>query len=158
MDILFVCSGNTCRSPMAEAIARRMARQRGLTELSFQSAGTSTLPGLPASEGAQGAAERHGLSLDSHRSRPLSQELIEEADLILTMSTAHLIRVSELGGEGKSELLGLFAQPEKTGGGDLSVPDPYGGADEVYEATFLTLEAYVEGALERLGPEEGGEE
>jgi L-threonylcarbamoyladenylate synthase len=156
MRILFVCSGNTCRSPMAEVIARRESDVYGSGNLTFRSAGTSTVPGLPASEGALGAAERHGLSLGGHRSTPLSHDLVREADLILTMGPAHAHRVAELGGEGKVELLGTFAQAQEGISGDPSVPDPFGGDDNRYEATFLTLESYVRGVLERLAQKEGG--
>ena len=120
----------------------------------FRSAGTSTIPGLPASEGALRAGDRHGLRLEGHASSPLSRQLIDWADLILTMGPAHLITVLELGGEGKTSLLGAFS-----GGLDEAmepaVPDPYGGDDEVYEATFLTLEPMVKSALDRLASEEG---
>ena len=142
---------------MAEAIARAMAQELDLEGVSFRSAGTSTIPGLPASQGALGVARRHGLALDAHLSAPLSQELIEGADLILTMSLSHLIRVVELGGEGKSALLGAYAQEEDGTATEPSVPDPFGGDDQVYEATFLTLEAYVRGVLQRLASQEGGE-
>lgn len=154
LRILFVCSGNTCRSPLAEAIARRMAKERGSLPLEFRSAGTSTVSGLPASEGASRAAERHALALDGHSSAPLSAELLRWADLILTMGPSHLMRVVELGGAGKSALLGAFAAgvDEAT---EPMVPDPYGGDDETYESTYLTLERMVTRVLDRLG-EEGG--
>ncbi len=133
---------------MAEAIAASLAPGAGLPEAEFRSAGTSATPGLPASAGALGAAGRHGLELKDHRSSPLSRPLIEWADLILTMGPSHRLRVLELGGGGKTTLLGEFA--EGGGEGGLAVPDPYGGADEVYEATFLTLEEYVGAALNRI--------
>jgi protein-tyrosine-phosphatase len=142
---------------MAEVIARREAMGHGVGGLSFRSAGTSTLPGLPASQGALSAAQRHGLTLQDHTSTPLSLELIQGADLILTMGPSHAIRVAELGGEGKVELLGVFADPQGDDIRDPTVPDPFGGDDDQYEATYLTLERHVRRVLERLAQEEGGE-
>lgn len=138
---------------MAEAIARRLAAESGAGALEFRSAGTSTVPGLPASEGALRAVQRHDLTLETHASSPVSRELVAWADLILTMGPSHLLRVLELGGDGKSALLGAFSQglDDKM---DPAVPDPYGGDDQVYEATFLTLEAMVTAALDRLFREE----
>lgn len=139
---------------MAEAIARSLTASKEMGEVEFRSAGTSTVPGHPASEGALRAAQRHGLILGAHSSTPLSPELIAWADLVLTMGPSHLIRVLELGGDGKSALLGAFAR----GSDDAmepAVPDPYGGNDDEYEATFLTLEAMVTAALDRCSREEG---
>lgn len=138
---------------MAEAIARRLAAETGIRALEFRSAGTSAVPGLPASEGALRVGLRHDLTLEDHASSPLSRELIDWADLILTMGPAHLLRVLELGGDGKSVLLGAFSQGLDDGL-EPAVPDPFGGGDEVYEATFLTLEAMVTAALDRLSREE----
>jgi protein-tyrosine phosphatase len=138
---------------MAEAIARRLAAVAGIEGLEFRSAGTSTVPGLPASEGALRAALRHDLTLRDHVSNPLSRELVGWADLILTMGSSHLLRALEQGGEGKTALLGAFSQGLDDGM-EPEVPDPYGGGDEVYEATFLTLEAMVTAALNRLSRSE----
>lgn len=156
LRILFVCSGNTCRSPMAEVLARKLASDSGLERVEFSSAGTSTVLGLPASEGAQKTARSHGLSLDDHRSTPLSPELVERADRIFAMGPTHLHRVREMGGEGKSALLGAFARPEQGPENHLAVPDPFGETEEVYEETFQTLEIYVGLALGRLAEEEEG--
>lgn len=139
---------------MAEAIAREMAREDRAFPMELRSAGTSTVRGLPASEGALGAARRHGLSLDAHASTPLSAELIRWADLILTMGPAHLLRVLELGGEGKTALLGAFANDADEAMGP-AVPDPYGGDEETYERIFQTLEIMVSRALARLAKEDG---
>ena len=90
------------------------------------------------------------MALNTHLSSPLSQELIDWADLILTMAPSHLIRVKDFGGEGKGALLGAYAQGNDETAMEPAVPDPYGGDDEMYEATFVTVERYVKAVLKRL--------
>jgi protein-tyrosine-phosphatase len=150
--LLFVCSGNTCRSPLAEALAERELGNLGW-RVEVRSAGVSALSGTPASSGSIDAGRRHGLDLTAHRSRDLDAALIDWADLILVMSPSHLVRLAELGGAGKAALLDAFAQGEE-GGDDLGggVPDPFGGDDEAYEEAYQTLEHLVAKALRRLEP------
>ncbi|MEO7367810.1 MAG: hypothetical protein ABIZ36_07625, partial [Gemmatimonadaceae bacterium] len=76
MRLLFVCTGNTCRSPLAEAIARRLADERGIYDVTVGSAGTSAWPDAPASDGALLVAMEHGLDLGDHRARVLSPEIV----------------------------------------------------------------------------------
>ena len=150
--LLFVCSGNTCRSPLAEAVAKHQVKELGWS-VDVRSAGVSALAGTPASSGSLDVAARHGLDLSAHRSRDLDAALIDWADLILVMSPGHLVRLAQLGGAGKAALLDAFAEGdegvEDVGGG---VPDPFGGDDEAYEETYRTLEQLVGKALRRLEP------
>ncbi len=151
--LLFVCTGNTCRSPMAEVLARSALKQRGWREVEVRSSGVAAMPGLPASPGAVRAAERRDLSLRHHGSRPLDVGEVERADLILTMSPLHLEQVRELGGEGKGALITAFARGEEERSEELKgVVDPVGGGDEVYEEVCRELEELLEGVLARLEP------
>lgn len=147
MRVLFVCSGNTCRSPLAEALFRRMLDDAGRQDIVVESAGTGAYDGAPASEGAFLVALEAGLDLTRHRARLLDRELVAEADLILTMSRGHLSRVERLGGEGKAHLLGLYANasPEES-----ELRDPYGGDVEGYRRTLEQLERLLFPARERL--------
>jgi protein-tyrosine-phosphatase len=159
--VLFVCSGNTCRSPLAEVLSRRVAEELGLDSVEIRSAGTSAGSGLGASGGALRAAGRHGLSLEGHSSTPLSRELVEWADWIFAMGSGHLLGLEALGAESKAVLLGAFATEEGLDGVGPEgippeVPDPFGGDDAVYEETYLTLENYVELAMKRLAGKVGG--
>ena len=157
MRILFVCTGNTCRSPMAAGIARAVAAERGLTDVVVQSAGVGANPlppGMPmpvigASDGALLVAMEHGIDLGAHRARPLTRELIDQADLVLAMGDRHLARVEELGGAGKSFLLTDFASHGEWARG---VADPFGGDLVAYRTTFAELEREVRRALDRLVP------
>jgi protein-tyrosine-phosphatase len=147
MRILFVCTGNTCRSPMAEAIARSVAAERGLTDVTFSSAGVGAWDGSPPSDGAMLVALERGLDISGHRSRLLTGELVAGADLVLAMSESHVPRIVALGGEGKTHLLTEFASRDA---GARSVSDPFGGDLEVYRHTFDELEREVRRALDRM--------
>lgn len=148
-NVLFVCTGNICRSPLAASLLERALKERGL-EVTVASAGTGAWDGAPASEGAYLVGLERGLDLSGHRARLLSRELVEQADLILTMARHHRARVDELGGEGRVHVLGEYAGRE---GDDVEVSDPFGGDLEVYRDTCVELEALAAAVAERLAAE-----
>jgi len=143
---LFVCTGNTCRSPMAQVIAEGLFRRAlGVTRkelralgFRFLSAGTFAAQGLPASANARKVVAELGFELKNHRSRPLTPELIRGADYVLCMEESHLRRVLELAPEaaGKAKLLAGY-----------DVPDPIGGDEGVYRTVRDTIKEAVEKLL-----------
>ena len=149
--VLFVCTGNICRSPLAEALLRRAASDKGL-DIDVLSAGTGAWENAPASEGAYLVALEKGLDLSGHRARLLTREVVQEADLVLTMARHHRARVDELGGGGKVAVLGEFAGRDPA---EAEVSDPFGGDLEVYRDTYTELEGLVAAVAERLAAEAG---
>ena len=115
--LLFVCTGNTCRSPMAAALAETMGRKA-------LSAGLYALPGAPATPQAVRAAARRGADLTGHRARMVTEEMMAAADRVLAMTEDHARALMDRFPRYAGKVSVLFP----------AIPDPYGGDDGVYEA------------------------
>lgn len=121
MKILFVCTGNTCRSPMASALFRHIIQREGLeTRVEASSAGLSALEGEPASANAIAACAELGLDISAHRARKLTSQDIKEVSIFFPMSPTHAYILEQAGANPENIYV---PQP---------VPDPYGGSLEDY--------------------------
>jgi protein-tyrosine-phosphatase len=150
VKVLFVCTGNTCRSAIAEAIAARIAGDRGLHDVVVASAGTSAWDGAPASDGALLVGLERKLDLNAHRARQLSREIVAECDLVLAMGAHHVERAVALGGSGKTHLLTDYAERSSEG---RAIVDPFGGGLEIYRSTTDELERAIALAFDRIASE-----
>jgi protein-tyrosine-phosphatase len=152
--VLIVCTGNTCRSAMAQVLLERRLRGR---RVSISSAGTNTVAGMPASEGAAQVMHEQGLDLSGHRSTPLTAALVRAADLILCMESRHRRRVLEFVPEAESR---TFLVTNYCGGtGSEDVFDPVGSSLEVFREVAKIIAECLEKAAQdmewRLSPEPG---
>ena len=136
--VLFVCTGNTCRSPLAEVLFRDLAKQRGDYEV--LSAGVGAFSGQPASRHSQELARQLGLDLSAHRSRSVTVDLVDAATHIFAMSRGHFADLLEdyPNAEDKMYLVSEFAAEDDLRGRDLA--DPFGGGLEDYRKTLQRLE------------------
>jgi|UniRef100_A0A7C6AFT9 tRNA threonylcarbamoyl adenosine modification protein (Sua5/YciO/YrdC/YwlC family) len=133
-NLLFVCSGNSCRSPMAQGIIKTMLDTR---YVEVKSAGTAAMDGLPASENARAIVKEFGGDISDHRTRYLTEELIDEADLILVMEFKHYETVLEIspGSAIKTFLLKEYKRRTKYN----EVSDPVGRDLSTYRDTALEM-------------------
>ena len=132
MNVLFVCTGNICRSPMAEGIAANVADK---SHIVFRSAGTFAYDGTPASPNAVAVLKEKGIDISAHRARRFDARLAMWADLILAMETAHIRDMTYAAptqAHKMHTLLGFAAGEKGTAGDHWSVADPYGGSLDIY--------------------------
>ena len=140
--VLFICTGNTCRSPLAECMFNAMLRKHGLEkEWHAQSAGTYAMSGAPASKGSLRAAQRRGLSLLSHRSQAVTRVLLDQAELIIGMGESHIMQLRMMYPDCQTPMRAFDDPP---------ISDPYGGTDADYERAARDIERQLPALLHEL--------
>ena len=144
-SVLFVCTANVCRSPMAMAIFRKMVRGEG-DQWIVESAGTWAINGIPAAPKTQILSKKHGEDLSYHRSRPVSKDLLNSFNLILTMEQgqkeALVIEFPE-SGERTFALSEMIDQ-------NFDIPDPIGKSMEDFEGTYKEIEKTLSQGYDRI--------
>lgn len=160
MKIVFVCTGNICRSPMGEALLRHELATRGCDDVEVSSCGTWASTPQPATAHAVSVLQRRGIDLSEHRSRALDAAELESADLVLVMTSVHVREVEEMAPRALPKvrltkelveldlppgagLEALLAATRPTPRRDLDVDDPMGLLPRSYERAAGEIEAGV---------------
>lgn len=140
--ILFVCTGNTCRSPMAEGAMRVLLEKERPGKVEVLSASAAGMDGYPATDYAVEAARLWNADISGHKSQSLTSELIERSNLIFAMTSFHYDEVVRLNHDASDKTFLLKSFPEPGSGGE-GVEDPIGRSLQQYNETFLEIGEYL---------------
>jgi tRNA threonylcarbamoyl adenosine modification protein (Sua5/YciO/YrdC/YwlC family) len=141
--VLFICTGNSCRSVMAKALLEKKLKEKGREDIEVLSAGIMMLGGLSASEETKALLKEEGIDVSGHRSQRLSVEMIKKADIILVMESLQEKRILELEPSAKNKLF-LLKEFAKINDTDLNIEDPIGKDPAFYRAIFITIKDAIE--------------
>lgn len=142
MNILFVCTGNTCRSAMAAAIMDKIATENDI-DVFIESAGIFAEDGASASENAIKAVAKYGIDLSNHRAQPVTADLIKQSDVILTMTEGHKQLLKQMAGDKVFTLMEYI-------GSEGDIIDPFGGDLEEYEQSALEIYDAIVDLVEKI--------
>lgn len=137
MRVVFVCTGNTCRSPLAQGLFKAKLEKLNITDIEVSSAGLAAFPNDEVSVNSVNAAKKYGVDISAHRARPLTPYMLDDA-IFFCMSTSHVNALLPYVGGDRVFLLGN------------GISDPYGGSPEVYDRCAEEINTALDGALKTV--------
>jgi len=141
-SVVFVCTGNLCRSPMAAGILKKLVRGEGLIDIRIDSAGTYGCEGEPAAPLAERVCREEGVDISGHIAKRIDYELASMSDLIVVMEIGHFQEITDSfpGTKEKLLLIGSLEDGKEIG----SIADPYGKGLREYRECYSQLKRLVE--------------
>lgn len=146
--VVFLCTGNTCRGPMAQGYMKHVLAEKNMKHVEVKTAGVMTIPGLIPTPEATQVMEGAGIDITGHRSSPLTKELIRKADIILGMTPFHVqfaLRMSDEA-KGKTYLLKEFAESDVK---NYQITDPMGMTLEVYKRVYREMKLAIDKMVDK---------
>jgi len=154
--ILFVCTGNTCRSVIAELLFKKMlaeaqekSKNRNLKNIDVFSAGIAPIPGINTAPGTLKVLQEEGIDGSCHKSRKLTPDIARDASVIIVMEERQMEEIRRMPGASKYRLFHLDSFPQ-AGPDKRDVPDPFGHSIEMYRECMEIIREHLEGLLKKL--------
>jgi len=151
--ILFVCTGNSCRSVMAQEYLRHLLRQASLERVQVESAGVFAVSGMSPTRETLRVLQEGGIACSDHRARLLAPSMVQEADLVFVMEQFQRDEVlrRDPASKTKIHLLKTYGLPATEAQANANIPDPIGKPLEIYEVCFADIREAIERVAKSLG-------